>query len=135
MKWPVVVQAIVAAGRGNSDLMSELEGEEERFVRNGVFRPKKVPSVEWLRVTNPQEENTERVHIQFDIWTNTTAQAAAIELLLRNTYLGIGAHDVGGLTVLTPEEEIDSRDLPDPEPELVHNVLDIVFVPARTPMH
>lgn len=130
MKWFVVVEAVVAALRASSGLTAAL-GTGTRIVRAGANREKVVPSIEWFRVTNPLEENTERVHIQFDIWTNSTKKAAQIETHMRAALLGHGAHAVGGLLMLTPEEEVDSRDLPDPEPELVHNVLDIVFVAAR----
>jgi hypothetical protein len=122
-----VVQAVVARLRADAALVAALGGE--RIYRNGAFREKEIPSVEWFVVAAPPAENTVAVLMQLDVWATSYAQAETIAArLLANLHREL-PEPVAGLPMFLQYR--DRRDYPDADPGVVRVSLDFVFEPAR----
>jgi hypothetical protein len=125
--YEAVLLALVARLEADADLLGLLGGPH--VYRSGAHREKRVPSVEWFVVSEVLRENTFRLLIQWDIWAHSYGRAAAIDRRLRRILHREVPHTVGGVLMWMQVES--ARDVPDPEPSLVHRALDMSFEPAR----
>lgn len=123
------VKAAVSALTGDSSLLGVLGGPH--VYRSGATRKRRVPSVEWMIVSSPLRENTQRVMVQFDQYGVTYDQVMQIEacmfaVLHRENQVAT----IGGLRMLSHYD--DGRDHPDDASEgEVRRSIDFVFEPAR----
>jgi hypothetical protein len=127
MKWDDAVRALIATWDADAELTTALGGQHT--YRSGAFREPRVPSVEYFVVSTILTENTERVRLQVDIWATSYAQVVAIERRLRELVHRDLPHTLGGVLMWT--QVIDSRDVPDPQPRVVHRSIDVMLEPAR----
>lgn len=134
MKADDVIQAFVAALAADTALTTALGGAN--IFRAGANREPQIPSVEWRRLTDALDENTEPMLFQFDVWAkagggaNAYANAMAIENRIRAVLNFNGRPVTIGGTLMRAGLD-DARDHEDPEPGVVHNSLDIRFEPAK----
>jgi hypothetical protein len=99
--------------------------------RAGTTRAVRVPSIEWLKVSSPLRENTQRVLLQLDLYGPTYDVTAQLEERL----FELLNHDgrtvvIGGINMFA--EYDDSRDHPDDATDgQVRQSIDFAFEPAR----
>ena len=97
--------------------------------RSGARREKAVPSLEYFVIATPLAENTEGPVIQWDIWAGSYGAALLIESHLRRLLHRETTEEIGGVLMRT--RITDSRDVPDPEPNLIHRAVDQSIEVAR----
>lgn len=123
------VQAALAALSADAGLLAVLNGPH--VYRSGTRRQRRVPSVEWMIVSSPLRESTQRVTVQFDQYGVTYSQVMQIEARM----FAVLHHEnrvatIGGLRMLARYD--DGRDHPDDAAEgEVRRSVDFVFEPAK----
>lgn len=128
MRVDEVIVAVMAHLVADPELVNALGGEH--IFRYSANREPQVPSLEYLRVSNAEGENTEEVLIQFDIWGKGAANAMAIERRVR-ALPSRQPKVIGGILMKCSYE--DSRDHDDPDAGVAHHSVDLRFETALAP--
>lgn len=129
MNWDVALEAWLNAVEGDADLTAALGGAHVYEAESG--RKARVPSVEYSLITNPEDENTEGLELQVDIFARGMAQAVTLERRIR----AVAHHDmplvIGGMAMWSRHLG-DARTLPYPAEEgVVHRTLGFMLEFAR----
>lgn len=124
--WDTAVTGLVAAWRADATLMTAL-GSNLDPSESTVQR--KVPGARYTVIADIEEETLNPVTIQVDYWAMSRAKAMAIEQRLRKVAAARRRMTVGGVAMWVLY--LDSRDMDDPQPGVVHRSLDFRCVPVR----
>jgi hypothetical protein len=137
MMWDIVIPAWVALLEQDADLVAALGGPH--IYPAQAARAVRIPSVEWVIVSDRESELFNPVMVQVDIWARGVAAAAVIERRIR----ALTHRDVSRELVLDEYEGlrlwtryIDSRTHEyRADPGVVHKSIDIQFEPVRARFH
>lgn len=126
MRWVEAVEAVLAALRADAGL-SAIPGLQ--IYRHGEHAKLRIPGIAWIVVSDVDDENTNPIRVQLDIFARGIDQALAIEGRLRALLQRDVPHTVSGMLMWT--QLLESRDRADPEPGVIHRSLDFNLEPAR----
>lgn len=127
MRWVDALDAALAVLTADTELLAALGGAH--VYRMGASREPRMPSVEWFVVSTAPGESTQVLRTQWDLWAPSMASALMIETRLRALLDHRRIATLGGVQMWVRLE--DARDLPDPEPGVIHRLLEFVFEPVR----
>ena len=135
MRWDtVILNAIVPTLEADSALIAEL-GASNRIWPAEESRPIQYDSIEWLVVSDVEEEIYNRLVIQFDVRMsrNSTApallRAARVERRIRRLLTRPDAVRLNDIWLNARFQE--ARTMPVPERDVAHRQIDILFEPLR----
>jgi hypothetical protein len=126
-EWGSVILAIVATLEADTALVGALGGAH--VYRTQDTREVRIPSVSWMIVSDGLGENTAPVDVQLDIWAQGVGQALTVEGRVRKLLHSDLPQEVDGKPMWTILRE--SRDIADPEPNVIHRALRFEFQPIR----
>ena len=127
MIWVNALNALLAEVLEDGAFVDALDGEH--LYRDGEHSAPQRRAVYYSVLANTEEENTEPVLSQWDIYAPDMETALAIEARLRAKLHWNGWKDVGGVWLSSRYE--DSRDHPEPEFDVIHRSLDFRHEPAN----
>jgi hypothetical protein len=142
MMWDIVIPAWIALLEQDADLTAALgvdaDGDIPIYAAT-AGRKIRVPSVEWVIVSDRETELFNPVMVQVDFWVRGVAAAAVIErrmraLTHRDVSRELALDEYEGLRLWT--RYIDSRTHEyRADPGVVHKSIDIQFEPVRARFH
>lgn len=128
MMWDVVIAAWRSVLIADSALTTLLGGEHVYAGQAG--RKVRVPSVEWITISDFETESFNPITVQADTFALDLDQAIAIERRVRLLTHRDVARSLGGHQMWT--RYLDSRSHPYPdEPGVVHRSVDFQFEPLK----
>lgn len=127
MRWPEVLNALVAALEADTELTTLLSGPH--IYRSQDLRTVRDPSVAWTLIVDTEAENTEEILVQWDVWSGNDDTGVAILRKLRKLLTARAVVEVGGVRMWMLFE--GGRDQPDEEDGVSHRSFDGRYIPAR----
>lgn len=127
MKWPAVVEALLARLEADAALLA-LIGSVAAITQQEDGRELRVPSVEYLIVSDAEVETTERVLVQWDLFGRTTEAAVDLERRLRQLLTARMPVSVGGVAMWMLYQ--GSRTHADAGRGVKHRSFDVLYMPA-----
>lgn len=128
MRWPAVLAAVVTAAETDAGVLAALEGEP-RIYPSDDTRAGGVPSVSWTLISDTDEENTERLLVQWDVFARSVSDGIAIERALRRRVTSEEIAEMDGVRMWMLFR--GGRGHPAPARGEVHRSLDVLYQPAR----
>lgn len=129
MRWPQVMDALVARLDGDAALDALLGGSHTYAIADVKEGPR-VPSIGYTIATNPLDENTDDMIVQWDWWARTEIDSIDIERRLRALLTARIAVEVAGLWITMVFR--DARPHPYPSPGVRHHSMDVRYSVARS---
>jgi len=130
VRWHDVVTRVIARLNADAQFVAANGGVGRVFLLGANDAPL-VPSVEYEVLSSPQLENTEPVSLRLHNWAYGGTAAAALEARQRALLDRPIAEEQDGLLMLWRYE--DARSVPDPDPHVVHRVIEFTIEPTRQP--
>lgn len=127
MRWPWLVEAWTARLLADPALLQLLGGRH--LYAMGSTRAIRIPSVQYLVVTDREEETFAPVRVQVDCWARTLSLEAQIERRIRALTHRNVFQMLEGERVLM--RYMDGRTMPSPRAGVVHRSLDFELEAVR----
>lgn len=129
MRWDQTCEAWTARLTADAPLESIL-GKAGRIYAAQAARPVTIPSVEYLLVSDREEEWLNPIGVQVDFWARGLRKAAQIERRIRLLTHSDVAQYLDGERIWM--QFLDARTVEYPaEAGVVHRILDFMFTPVR----
>ena len=129
MRWDFVIPEWVDRLINDAALVQHLEGRNV-FPAN-ANRPVKVPSVEYLMISDRPTEIFSEIQVQVDIFARGIRLAGLIEKRIKLlTHHDVG-QDLGGERMWLQHTDSRQVDFPS-DPGVIHRIVDFQFTPVRT---
>ena len=128
MRWDSVIPEWVNRLLDDTALVQHLEGP--RIYPANANRPVKVPSVEYLMISDRPTEIFSEIQVQVDVFARGLRVAGLIEKRIRLvTHHDVG-QDLAGERLWLQYQDSRTVDFPS-DPGVVHRILDFQFTPVR----
>jgi hypothetical protein len=133
MMWHLVIPAWVALLEADTALVAALGGAGRIYPAQAATAVR-IPSVEYLMVSDMEQELFNPILLQVDYWVKGINRAATIERHIRRLTHRDTARELGGMRLWT--QYIDSRTLEyRAEVGVTHRSMDFRFTPLRAKYH
>ena len=130
MRWRDVIKRVRTLLNSDEQFTGAMGGKH--IYRNGDMTEVRIPGLFWTIVADVEGENTVTVRVQFDLWHNDWDAYIIAETRIRALLDPQDADmplDLDGLKMFS--SLVDSGDMDDHEPGVIHRVLDFVFTPHK----